>query len=532
MEKEKDLFIFATKYTNDMIRHFFIIASAIFSIAFASCQDNPVRTITIVHSNDTHSQIEPYTKDGKSYGGIVERAAIIEMLREEDPSLLYFDAGDIVQGSPYFNIYKGELEASAMNRIGVDAATLGNHEFDNGMADLAQMLETGKYPIVLCNYDCADTPIAPYIKRKMTIERNGIKIGLTGVSCDPEGLIFSRNWAGITYTDPSEEANKVAAELKAEGCDLVVLLSHVGYENQDSIGARKIALNSKDIDIIIGGHSHTNIEEGVILNNLEGKPVYITQTAGKSYPMGRVQIEMQRTSFLSNKYEIKIVKIDKLHPENYDVSAYSQDMAEFIKPYQDNIQEKMGAVIGHSSVTMQRKRPQSLLGNFTADALRIMGEKYTDEKMDVGIMNVGGLRADLDKGDITIGSFFRIYPFENTFLILKLKGEYLEQVIKAIGGKGLEAISGMDVTMQTVNDKTQVVKMLVGGKPIDPNKIYNIATIDYLAEGNDGMTALTYAEETINTGILLRDVMIEYVQDMTEQGKPIESKLYNRVIVL
>lgn len=511
---------------------FLFLLTFTLSQIFTSCQDNSPKTLTIIHSNDTHSQIDPYTRDGKSEGGIVERAAIIEMLRAEDPSLLYFDAGDILQGSPYFNIYKGELEASAMAKIGVDAGTLGNHEFDNGLSELAMILETAQYPIVLCNYDCKDTPIEQYVARKLIIERNDIKIGVTGVSCDPDGLIFNRNWAGITYSDPSEEANKVAAELRDEGCDLVILLSHVGYEKADTLGDRRIAALSKDIDIIIGGHSHTNLENGEIVSNVDGKPVYITQTGGKGNPMGRIKLEMQSTSIWGGKYKITNVEIDKLHPQDLDFSSYTEDMADFVKPYQDNLSEQMSVVIGQSLMTMERRRPQSLLGNFTADALRVMGEKYTGEKMDVGLMNVGGLRSDLDKGDVTVGTMFRIYPFENTLTVLKLKGEYLEKAIKALAGKGLEALSGTEVTLQTINDKTQAMKILVGGKPIDPEKIYTLSTIDYLSEGNDGLSALTYAEEINNTGILLRDAMTEYVQEFTANGKAIESKLDNRVIKL
>jgi len=515
-----------------MKKHFLLLASILISTLCISCSDNGLRTLTIVHTNDTHSQVDPYSSDGKTEGGVVERAAIIEMMRAEDPSLLYFDAGDFVQGSPYFNIYRGELEASALNLIGVDAGTLGNHEFDNGIAELAKMFEIAQYPIVTCNYDCTDTPLEPYVKRKMIIERNDIKIGLTGVCCDPEGLIFARNWAGISYTDPSEAANATAAELKKEGCDIVILLSHVGYEKSDSLGDRRIATLSKDIDIIIGGHSHTNIEEGVVVNNANGKPVYITQTGGKGNPMGRIRLELENTSLFGRSYKIKGIKIDKIHPQDLNLDGYGEDMAELVKPYQDNLSEQMNVVIGQSPVTMERKRPQSLLGNLTSDALRIMGEKYTNEKMDVGIMNVGGLRSDLDKGDITIGTMFRIYPFENTLTILKLKGEYLEKAIKSLAGKGLEALSGTEVTLQTTDDQTKAVKILVGGKEIDPTKVYNIATIDYLAEGNDGLTVFTYADETINTGVLLRDVMTEYVQDQTAKGKQIESKLDNRVIKL
>lgn len=502
------------------------------ALSVNACQENDNPVITFVHTNDTHSQIDPSTGQKKE-GGLVERAALLELLRQEDPSLIYVDAGDMVQGSPYFNIYKGEVEILAMNLQGLEASTMGNHEFDNGLDGLAQMYEAADFPILSCNYDCEGTPLEHFIIRKMIIERNGVKIGMSGVTCNPYELIYSKNWAGIKYLDPSEEANKVAAELREEGCDLVVILSHVGYFESDTItGDRKIALQSKDIDLIIGGHTHTNLEDGVCLENTEGKPVWITQTGGRTNPMGRVQITMQRAKDKTRKYEIKDVVIDKIKPNKYDCSKYGHEMKDFIMPYTTSMTEKMGTVIGTAAETMERKRPQSLLGNFVADAYMELGKRYYGKKMDCAMMNVGGMRSDLDKGDITIGSMYRIFPFENTLAIIEIKGEYLSQLLKSLAGRKLEAMAGVNITLQTTNDKTVATKILVGGKPIDPKRIYYIATIDYLSEGNDGFHAFLNAEKITNTGITLRDLMTEYIKELTQEGRIVESKLDDRVIDL
>lgn len=512
------------------------IAKLLIATLLVSCSSNEAPTITILHTNDTHSQIEPST--GKhTRGGVVERASIIEKIKQDDPSVIYLDGGDMVQGSPYFNIFKGEVEVLAMNQQGLNAATLGNHEFDNGLESLAEMLSKAKFPMLSCNYDCSGTPIEPYVKRSMIIKRNGVKIGLSGVTCDPNGLIFNRNWEGIKYLDPIQEANKVAKELRDEKCDLVILISHIGYDDNDAWGDRNIAINSKDIDIIIGGHSHTNIENGYQTLNADGKPIWITQTGGKDYPIGRLKIEMQKAtgpknSHRTTKFEIKQVLIDKIHPDSLDLTGYGEMAKKLIRPFQDSLQSKMSSVIGIASETMLRNRPQSLLSNFTADALKEFGEQYYGKPMDMGIMNFGGLRSDLDKGDITIGTMFRIYPFENALTILEIKGEYLEKAIKAVAGKKLEAFSGSEVVLTTKNNKTEATTILIGGKPIDQQRIYYVATIDYLAEGNDGLSALTYAEKTTNTGILLRDVMTQKVKELTAEGKNIESQLDNRVIDL
>lgn len=507
---------------------------AVLSVAlFSACSENENPTITIVHTNDTHSQIEPSTGK-KPHGGVVERASFLDLIRQEDPNVIYLDAGDMVQGSPYFNLYNGEVEIQAMNLQGLEFATMGNHEFDNGIEGLVKMYELAKFQVLSCNYDCSGTALEKYIKRNAIIKRNGVKIGITGVTCNPNGLIFSRNWNGIKYLNPSTEANKSAAELRKQGCDIVILLSHVGYfeESDDvSMSDQIIAKNSKDIDIIIGGHTHTNLEEGVIIDNADGKPVWITQTGAKAEPIGRIKIEMQKSSEKNRKYEIKDIVFDKLHPEKYDLANHGEKVKEFIEAYQDSLSAKMSTVLGQAPETMLRDRPQSLLSNFTADALRVIGEREYGKKMDMGIMNFGGLRSDLDKGDVTIGTMYRIYPFENTLTILEIKGEYLEKAIKAVAGKGLEGFSGSKVTLQKTGSKVYASDVLVGGKQIEPERTYYVATIDYLAEGNDGLSALTYSAKITNTGILLRDLMTNWVKELTAEGKNIESKLDDRVIV-
>lgn len=504
----------------------------ILALQVASCintgEDNPI--ITIVHTNDTHSQIDPSLSGGQPHGGVVERAATINQMRQEDPSLLYLDAGDMVQGSPYFNIYNGEVEILAMNQQGLVASTLGNHEFDNGLDGLAKMLSLADFPIVSCNYDCTGTIIEKYIKRQMIIKRNGVKIGITGVTVDPNSLIFNRNWEGIKYIDPTEAANKTAAELKAKGCDLIILLSHVGFFNSEEEGDLCIAKNSKNIDLIIGGHTHTNIENGVMVENAEGKPVWITQTGGKADLIGRISVKMTRATDKSTKYNVQDIIIDKLSPELYDAEEQGKAMSDFIAPYRDRLESQMSTIIGYAPATMTRTRPQSLLGNFTADALLQMGGEFYNHPMDMAIMNIGGMRSDLDKGDVTLGTMYRIYPFENTLSVLEIKGSHLEKAIKSMAGKKLEATAGAQITLETKNDRTQATDIKVGGNPIDPERTYYVATIDYLAEGNDGLTALTYADKYTNSGMMLRDVMTTWIKELTKKGLQVESELDNRVI--
>lgn len=504
-----------------------------FPFAWISCSDVEGPEIVFIHTNDTHSQIDGVYMDEKPVGGVLQRAALIEEMRASDPQLVYLDAGDMVQGSPYFNIWNGELEMKLMNLQGLIASTFGNHEFDNGLAFMGNMLEYAAFPIISCNYDVKGTCLEKYVRKSMIIERKGIRIGITGVTVDPNNLIFNRNWEGIRYIDPVKAINKEAQKLRNDSCDLVVVLSHIGYYTNDSTGDRHLAANTRNVDLIIGGHSHTNLEDGETVLNLDGKPVMITQTAGKINPIGCVRVKMKkvRNSEYGNRYEVAAIKCSKIHPDLHDLKKYGKTVSDFITPYHDSLDLKMNGILGSCATDLQRYRPQSPLGNFASDALRTYGEKVYGKPMDIGLMNVGGLRNDLYVGDIKLGDIYRIFPFENTVTILEMKGSDVESLIHQMSGK-LEALSGTRITLATDSlGKTYATEILVGGKTIDPDRIYYIATIDYLAEGNDGLTALTRARKNVNTGILLRNMMIEYIQDLTAKGKSVESKLDDRVIV-
>lgn len=500
------------------------------STLFTACESGPdAPVITIIHTNDTHSQIEPDAHTGK--GGVVERAAMLEYYRSQTPDLFYLDAGDMVQGSPYFNVFKGELEFLCMDQQQLIATTFGNHEFDNGLNALDTLYSKSNFQIISSNYHCENTVLAKHVKPHMILTNNNVRIGITGVTCDPEGLIFTRYWDGITYEDPVSAVNREAAVLRQEGCDLVVVLSHVGYLQGDSTMDVEIARKSKDIDLIIGAHSHINIEDGLYVENQDGKSVLITQTGGKANPIGYLAITMKRGSSYDNcKYSVDSIVCKKLHPEDYDLTGYGQDMASLIAPYSERLVNEMNEVIGHAPILMEKGRPQGLLGNFTSDALRVMGEQVYGHVMDLGITNNGGLRNTLPDGDVTVGTMFNIFPFENELTILEMKGSDVLDLINSLAGRKLDAMSGIKVVLELDGDRVYASSIKVGGKPVDPERIYYVATIDYLAEGNSGMGAMTKAVKVTKTGYLLRDMMIDYIKQLTAQGKEVTSDIDDRII--
>lgn len=464
------------------------------------------RVLTIVHTNDTHSQIDPLSLKGTSTGGVEERATLLDMVRRSNKDVIYLDAGDAVQGQPYFNLWKGELEALCMNQQQLLAGTFGNHEFDNGPEPLLATLQLAKYQLVNCNYHCENTVLRDYVTPHLILERQGIKIGITGVTCDPNRLIFNSNWEGITYEPAVEAANREARLLREAGCKLVVLLSHEGYWETDTVGDRMIARQSHDIDVIIGGHTHTNIENGLVVRNADGKPVLITQTGGRANPMGMVKVyytTRRKNCAIDSIVCSKIHRDDYVHTPEYQAVWDTISIRRLVKPYRDQLTESMSRVIGHTDIDLTRGSHTAPLSLFTAKAFQQIGQTLTGLDIDASIMNQGGLRNDIPAGDITVGHIYQVFPFDNIITVIRIQGRYLQKMFAENMMLRMPAMAGLEVTDEGIR---------IGGQPIDPDRLYNLCTIDYLVEGNDGFIELSHADTIINTGVMIRDAMINYLQ--------------------
>ncbi len=249
------------------------------------------KNLVILHTNDTHSRIEPLPETDKTYpgrGGVERRAVLIDQIRKENKNVLLFDAGDFLQGTPYFNLFKGEIEVKAMNLMKYDAVTLGNHEFDYGLEVLENIVRKADFPIISSNYDFSLTPLKNHIEPFVVLKRGGIKIGVIGINIQPRGLIAADNYKGMKFLDPIKTANEIASKLLSEyKCDMIVCLSHLGY-NADL----KLAESTKGIDIIVGGHSHTYLKKPAVRQNMDNKDVMIYQTNGRGVFVGRLDIEL------------------------------------------------------------------------------------------------------------------------------------------------------------------------------------------------------------------------------------------------
>ena len=254
---------------------------------------NASKQITILHTNDVHSHIEPFGPDegrNANMGGVARRASIIEKIRKENPDTLLLDAGDIFQGTPYFNFYGGELEFKLMSMLNYDAATIGNHDFDNGIDGLFAQLPYAKFPFISSNYDFSNTIMEGKTEAYRIFEKNGIKIGVFGLGIELKGLVNDRLYKETKYLDPVEMTQETTRILKEEEkCDLVICLSHLGFKyGSEKISDVSLARKTKEIDLIIGGHTHTFLEKPVTEKNLDGKDVLINQVGCYGLYLGRI----------------------------------------------------------------------------------------------------------------------------------------------------------------------------------------------------------------------------------------------------
>ena len=254
--------------------------------------------LVILHTNDTHSQVEPTENSNlktANMGGYARRMGVIEKIRSEEKNVLLFDAGDFSQGTPYFNFFNGRVEIDALNRMQYDAGTLGNHEFDNGIDTLAVILKNARFPLISSNYELENTPIKNLIQPYLILKKFGLKIGIMALNVDPKSLIIESNYRELVYRDPIEKAKETSAFLKKkQKCDLVICLSHLGSDSTAiDVNDFTIAHQTKYIDIILGGHSHSLLED-TKTNNADGKKVIIAQMGKSGLYLGRIDIELEK----------------------------------------------------------------------------------------------------------------------------------------------------------------------------------------------------------------------------------------------
>ena len=277
-------------------RYIMICLMTLFAL---SGQAKKQKQIVILHSNDTHSQIFPFNtqlsdtvKAGRA--GFLRRLNLLKEERKKHPDLLYFDSGDFFQGSSYFTMFKGDVEIGLMNQMGIDATTIGNHEFDFGIDNMAQQFRKATFPILCANYDFTGTPMEGLTKPWIVIKRNGLKIGVFALCPKLEGLVSTKNCPGVKYMDPARVALETATMLKEQQkCDMVICISHLGWSSNRGEDDQYMIKGSRNIDLVLGGHSHTYMQELHYENNLDGKPIPVDQNGKSGIFIGKIVVDFK-----------------------------------------------------------------------------------------------------------------------------------------------------------------------------------------------------------------------------------------------
>ena len=453
--------------------------------------------LVILHTNDTHSTIDPLA-DGT--GGILARKAIIDSVRNAEKNVILVDAGDVVQGTLYFKYFHGEVEYPLMDMLGYEYRITGNHEFDNGMEALAHYYKQTTTTPLSANYDFTGTELEGVFQPYAIKEVGGKKIGFIGINLDPTSIIAQKN-INVKYRDVVPVANEVASKLKKEeGCDLVVVISHIGYDKiNDKISDIELAETSVDIDLIIGGHTHTLIdplnpgENTSLITNAKGKPVRIAQTGKQGRFLGKLSVDLDQLPLSGGEQiDYELIPVTDRFPDE----ALDRDIISFIQPYKEAVDSVYNIVIAYSEYELPKKRLGGL-ANLTADISFDYGRAIVDSlrnlgseipQVDLSIMNVGGIRHHIPKGPISEGLILSTYPFSNHFVLAEIKGKDIIEAMRVSAAKGGEAVSS---NVRVVTDSIGNLKrVVINEREMDPEKDYVVATIDYVAEGNDDLVSL------------------------------------------
>lgn len=277
------------------------ILAALFVLLLQPLAAQRQDTLFVLHTSDTHSRIEPISQRSADrnagLGGVVRRVSFVKQYRADHPGVLLFDCGDFSQGTPYYNMFRGELEVKMMNLMGYDAMTIGNHEFDFGLENMARLFRMADFPVVCANYEVAGTPLEGLVKPYVVLERQGVRVGVFGLSPRVEGLVQAANCEGIVYRDPIPVAREMARLLrKEERCDVVICLSHLGLYGSGlgDAGDEVLAAQTEGIDLILGGHSHTFLERPAFYENASGQEVPVMHTGRNGVYVGELTLEIKK----------------------------------------------------------------------------------------------------------------------------------------------------------------------------------------------------------------------------------------------
>ncbi len=479
--------------------------------------DPATTLLTILHVNDYHGRVQPSIDKGidpqEQVGGAAYLAAMIKKARAKNPGgTLLLSAGDMFQGGPVSNVFRGKPVIEIMNELGFDAMALGNHEFDWGMEVLARMRKEAHFPFLAANVVDSRGNGLPGIRSYRILRTRHAKVAVIGVTTtDTEYTTKPGNVKGLTFLSPEAVLPGLIQKVKQQGASIVIVLSHLGLEADKSLAAAV-----PGIDVIVGGHSHTEIPKP--LKTESG--TIIVQAGAYGLYLGVLELTVNKTTGRAVGYaESSGLKLVSAGAQNRP----DRRAALIVKKYNDRVKQKFAAVVGETSVDLAAGRgSESNLGNLVTDAMRAAAGCR------IAFMNSGGIRAGIPVGKITMEEVYTAFPFDNVLVSMTLTGDQVRQALEQGGTMefgGLQA-SGVTVTYDLKKPVGErVVKADVGGEPLGPDKAYTVVTNDFLAAGGDKVSALKEGRD-IALGDTLTDALVEYLKEHS----PVSPKVEGRIV--
>ncbi len=488
-----------------------VLAAVASMLSLGACtKPSADNRLVILHTNDTHSQI---VSGEDELGGVMRRKAVIDSVRAAEKNFLLVDAGDMVQGTLFFYLYGGRVEQEIANILGVDVRILGNHEFDNGIDSLAAILAYSDAEKISSNYNFDATPLAGVFSPYTIKEYDGKRIGIIGINLDPTGMIAEGNYNGLEFLPIVATANLTAQKLRSdEGVDAVIALTHIGYAPKGLIGDSILATNTRGIDIIIGGHSHDTIDPTTDhgsrrsrLRNLDGEEVLVVQAGKYGRSIGRIEINLDSLG-LGGRPKYELIKVDN----RFD-SFVDPELEALIAGYSAGVDSLMHDWIGEAPHALAADSPELL--NYFSDFIFDRG-KALGKGADLAIANKGSLRIDLPAGKVSKGHIINLEPFRNFVTVVDVKGSDLAEVFDVMAlteGNGVS--HNVSARYVKGKDHNHAEDILIDGRPLDPNRTYRVATIDYLAKGGDYMTGLSRGNIVAQGDQPVFEELITYIID-------------------
>jgi len=495
-------------------------------------KEHPAYRLVVLHTNDTHGHpVRFFYYPAPDVGGLPARATLIRQIREENENVLVLDAGDINTGRAESNLFKAKPDIEGYNYIGYDAMVLGNHEFDNPIDILKAQMEWAHFPFLSAN---VKTKNGDYLTRRYIIkEFGGFKVAIFGLTTKETEIIGNPEYIkNLVFEDEIKIAKRLAPELKRKA-DIVIALVHMGLYPSLGKGSKRLASEVSSIDLIIDGHTHTRLDSPVIIKNPSGHKTFIVQAWKWGLVLGRVDLWIKNREAIDLDFKAMPINLKTLKRMSDGTKVYhfvgkeikeDEKLAKFLQTYVDKVDSMLSEVIGHAEETFfysKVRERETALGDLIADSMLW----YTKNMgVDFAIQNGGGIRADLFEGQITMQSLYEILPFDNSVVVVTLKGSDLQSLFDFIatisGGRGAfpQVSKGLSFTINRVTGRCENIR--VNGDPIDPGRTYKIATNSYLANGGDGYKIFLNAVGRYDTSMFQRDVFIQYIKYLGGMIKP------------